>query len=518
MRKKIAALLLAGLSSVLLFSACAQGDSVQPEVSTPAVGESGTASGTPAAVPGVFIIPYDAQDSLNPYLSQTTLNTVLHPLVYDSLVKLDKDFTPVMSLASDIQIEGTVCTVSLKSGLKFSDGSEVTSTDVKYSLDCAKEQGGVYAKRLANVQGYTILNPTTLEIRLGEPDHLFINLLDFPVIEGGTFKDSFPVGCGRYVFGESNDKGEITLSVNPYWHGSAVKTLKNLRLTPFAYGDSLIHSLKMGKINFAFSDLAQAQSSTNMGSNPVQIPLTNLVYLGVNNTRGYTQTASFRKALSLAINREKIAAEAFFSRATPASTPFNPSMYATKELPNRLAADTEGANSVLDALGYTERDADGYRLSGNARVTLNLLVNTENLYRTQTAQQIQRALKDVGIDCVITEQNFNSYTEQVTASNFDLYIGEVKLFANNDLSEFFRSEGSLTYGGTAGSGLYASYTSLRAGQTSYEAFCSAFEEQSPFIPLLFRTGISGFTQTMSYNVRSSISDVFFNIEDWTYAS
>ncbi|SDO09354.1 ABC transporter substrate-binding protein [Acetanaerobacterium elongatum] len=520
MHIKLISLIAAAIVAAALFSACAADANAakQEPGSSVAAGDSSSSSSAPAATPNVFRIPYDSQDSLNPYLSTTTLNSVLSSLVYDSLVKLDKDFIPVMSLASDIQIEGTVCTVTMKSGIRFSDGSDVTATDVKYSFDRMKEQGGAYAKRFANVAGYTIKSPTVLEINLSEPDHLFINLLDFPVIKSGTFKDTYPIGCGRYVFGASNDAGEITLSVNEYWHGSPVKTLKTLLLTPFNYGDSLINSLKMGKINFAFSDLSQAQSSTNMGSNPVQISLTNMVYLGINNTRGVTQTASFRKAISLAINREGLASEAFFSRAVPSAVPFNPSMYVTKELPNRVQADTEGANSILDTLGYTVRDDEGYRKNGNDRLTVNLLVNTENLYRTETAARIQQALKDVGIECTINEQNFERYTSLVQASDFDLYIGEVKLYANNDLSEFLKSEGALTYGGTANTDLYAAYTALRAGQTDYATFCSSFEEQSPFIPLVFRTGISGFTRTMSYNVKSSISDIFFNIEDWNYAS
>lgn len=520
MHIKLISLIFSAVITAVLFSACAAGTNAaqQEPGSSVAAGGSSSSSSAPASAPNIFKIPYDSQDSLNPYLSTTTLNSVLNTLVYDSLVKLDKDFIPVMSLASDIQIEGTVCTVTIRSGIRFSDGSEVTATDVKYSFDRMKEQGGGYAKRFTNVTGYTIKSPTVLEVNLNEPDHLFINLLDFPVIKSGTFKNTYPIGCGRYVFGESNDAGEITLSMNEYWYGSPVKKLKNLLLTPFTYGDSLINSLKMGKINFAFSDLSQAQSSTNMGSNPVQIPLTNMVYLGVNNTRGATQTASFRKAISLAINREGLASEAFFSRAIPSALPFNPSMYVTKELPNRIKADTEGANGILDALGYTGRDDEGYRKNGNGRLTVTLLVNTENLYRTKTASWIQQALKDIGIDCIINEQNFNQYTALVQASDFDLYIGEVKLYANNDLSEFLKSEGTLTYGGTANTELYAAYTALRAGESDYAAFCGTFEEQSPFIPLVFRTGISGFSRTMSYSVKSSISDIFFNIEDWNYAS
>ncbi|MFA9379820.1 MAG: ABC transporter substrate-binding protein, partial [Acetanaerobacterium sp.] len=286
-------------------------------------------------------------------------------------------------------------------------------------------------------------------------------------------------------------------------------------LTPYDYGQSLIYALKSGKINFAFTDLARAQSSTNMGSSPIQIPLTNLVYLGLNNTLGYTATSSFRKAIALCLDRSRIASDAFLSRATASSTPFNPNMYATAELENQLYADPDAANSILDALGYNERDDEGYRLHGVDRLTLSVLVNTENFYRTQTARVVKDNLAAIGVDCAITELSSKNFLAAVQSSEFEMYIGETRLYANNDLSEFFSSGGALSYGGVANSGM--PYASLREGQIGYTYFCSTFFEQSPFIPLVFRNGVACFTETMSYNVKSSMSDPFFNIENWTYA-
>lgn len=474
---------------------------------------------------GRFVVPYDSSDSLHPYRSTSALNTALHTLVYDGLVKLDNDFTPVMRIASDIEINGTVCTVTLKNGVKFSDGSALTAIDVRYSIDCIKTSSSVYASRLSNVASYAVQDDRTLVITLQSPDSLFVNLLDFPIIKSGTNQDDRPIGSGRYRYADdegtqdSTDQevADIHLIANEQWGGGKIKTFTDLYLTPFDYKQSLIYTLKSGEIDFAYTDLSQAQSSTNMGSSPIQVPLTNLVYIGVNNTSGVTATASFRKAISLCLDRSKIVSEAFLSRATVSSTPFNPNMYATKELENQLYADIDGANSILDSLGYTQRDEEGYRLYGNGRLTLSILVNTDNFYRTQTARVIKENLANVGVDCVITERNAKDYQAAVKASDFQLYVGETRLYANNDLSPFFLSGGALSYGGVASNSVASAYLSLRNGSISYPYFCELFFDQSPFIPLVFRNGVACFTQTMSYNVKSSMSDPFFNIEDWVYA-
>ncbi len=522
------------LGAILAFTACAP--PAGGGTSFDASSSEGESSGTQGAASrpvrsddGRFVLPYDSGDSLHPYRSATALNTALHTLVYDSLVKLDNDFTPVMSVASDIEISGAVCTVTLKNGIRFSDGTSLTAIDVRYSIDCIKTSSSVYAGRLGGVVSYAVQDDRTLVITLDSPDALFINLLDFPIIKSGTNQTDRPTGSGRYRYenedtpktvdnrNEAQDIADLHLTRNDQWHGGAVNTIRDLYLTAYDYDQSLIYTLKSGEIDFAYTDLSQAQSSTNMGSSPIQVPLTNLVYLGVNNSSGVTAVASFRKAIALCIDRSRIVSEAFLSRATAASTPFNPNMYAMKEIENQLYANGEEADAILDALGYTRRDEEGYRLYGNERLTLSVLVNTDNFYRTQAAHVVKENLAAVGIDCVITEHNAADYRSAVQASNFQLYIGETRLYANNDLSEFFTADGALSYGGTASGQVASSYRSMRQGEIGYNSFCNVFFDQSPFIPLVFRNGVSFFTQTMSYNVKSSMSDPFFNIEDWTYA-
>ncbi|MFA9380317.1 MAG: ABC transporter substrate-binding protein, partial [Acetanaerobacterium sp.] len=182
-----------------------------------------------APLDGRLLIPYDKDDSLNPYQATSALNLALHSLVYDSLVKLDNDFTPVMSLASDIDIDGTRCTVTIKNGIHFSDGTPLTAMDVRYSIDCIRLSSSVYANRLSNIAGYSVQDEHTLVITLSSPDSLFVNLLDFPVIQSGTYSSDRPVGNGRYVYdGEPNelDGGEIRLTANDQWHGDDIETFK----------------------------------------------------------------------------------------------------------------------------------------------------------------------------------------------------------------------------------------------------------------------------------------------------
>jgi len=76
------------------------------------------------------------------------------------------------------------------------------------------------------------------------------------------------------------------------------------------------------------------------------------------------QDVRFRRAISLAINREEINEAVFFGLGVPMQSAMPPgSRFYDPELAEAYAEyDPEGANKLLDEMGLTERDADGYRL------------------------------------------------------------------------------------------------------------------------------------------------------------
>ena len=73
------------------------------------------------------------EDEMNPYDMSIDTNLQLVPLVYDGLVRLRPDYGYDLALAAEVNNRGTVCDVTLKNGIVFSDGSPVTAYDVQYS-------------------------------------------------------------------------------------------------------------------------------------------------------------------------------------------------------------------------------------------------------------------------------------------------------------------------------------------------------------------------------------------------
>src|SRR5207244_10701311 len=59
------------------------------------------------------------------------------PLMYNQLVRFEPDMTPVGELAESWEVsrDGLAWTFKLRQGVKFHDGQELTSADVKFTFD-----------------------------------------------------------------------------------------------------------------------------------------------------------------------------------------------------------------------------------------------------------------------------------------------------------------------------------------------------------------------------------------------
>ena len=87
---------------------------------------------------------YSASDTFDPYTATTDSNRQLCKLIYEPLLKLDDEFNAVYCLAERVELEGRLCTVTLKNR-SFSDGSRLTADDVVYSFNLAKKSATEYA-------------------------------------------------------------------------------------------------------------------------------------------------------------------------------------------------------------------------------------------------------------------------------------------------------------------------------------------------------------------------------------
>ncbi|MBO5726496.1 MAG: ABC transporter substrate-binding protein [Clostridia bacterium] len=439
-------------------------------------------------------IAYNNTDSFNPYVAETSLNRNVAALIFDSLFYIDNDYNLQNNLADSYEINEKVCTVTLKSAT-FSDGTALTADDVVYSFNAAKNSSKRYKQQLKSIVDATA-NGNTVTFTCSKIDAYMVNLLTFPIIKKGSDKltneDKIafpPIGCGRYTL--SQDK--TTLTANKKWHGGKL-SIKTIRLINAPDQESLSHAVEIGAIDIYYTDLSDG-TILRMSGTRQDVNLNNLVYVGINHSSSLMKNNNMRQAISAALDRKKICESAYFTNAVPATGIFNPAWEPTKSIQTiQTSANSEISIENLEEIGYNKKDNGVYYENANGdTITVRLLVNSENQFRLNLADMVVAQLKSVGIKVIVDKVSYKKYVTRLKQGNFDLYIGEVNILDNMDMTEL------LCAGGKAAYGIKKSDTTNKTTQNMIKSFYSGKAtvadiaayaiSEMPIIPICYRTGV-----------------------------
>lgn len=472
---------------------------------------------------------YSASDTFNPYDAKTDINRQLCRLLYESLVKLDNEFNAVYSIAESVKTTKKTCTVKIKDTV-FSDGSKLTADDVVYSYKLAKKSLTAYGEKLYNVDSLKAEDDNTVVFKLKSHDPYFVNVLDFPIIKAGSEdiadSDSVkfpPIGSGRYKVNKQRD----ALLQNENYHGKK-GSITEIRLINAPDSESVSHYVEIGAADMYYSDLSDGKIF-RMSGEKIDINLNNLVYIGVNHSNKDLSSDVLRQAIASALDREKLCKDAYYNNALPAIGFFSPVWKEVKSLQNiQTTSNSQITIENLEKIGYNGLDKDGFRRKKGSVLRFSMLVNKENRIRVAAAKLIAEQLKAYGIGITVVELSYEKYLERLQNGDFQLYLGEVKITENMDISNLVTEDGSAAYGIKANKkdkqetdGEKAEVLSCSdivmgfyKGDNTIGDVVSALQTDMPFIPVCYRKGVLFCNDNIENVNNSSASDIYFSIESY----
>ncbi len=387
-------------------------------------------------------------DTLNPYTAQTEINRQLCRLIFEPLVKTDNEFNPVLCVAKSVKIKGKKCYVKLKN-IKFSDGSALRARDVVYSFNLAKDSKTYYGYKLYNIESVKASSSNEVVFSMKKKDPYCKNVLDFPIIKAESDKltDSDGVvlptiGSGRYV--PKQDYSKLTLNKKYYGKKGSIKTI-TLQVAPDA--ESIAHCIEIGAADMYYTDISDG-NIIRMSADKYSINLNNLVYIGINSSYGMLKEEALRHAISSALDRKAICSNSYYNNAIAATGFFNPVWSETASVQNiQITANNKITVENLAEIGYNNLDSEGYYVnsSGN-RLNFTLLVNSDNRVRVSAAKRIAQQLSNAGIRITVIERKYSEYLKLLKSGNFQLYLGEVNVTPNMDLTRLVSPKSSAVYG------------------------------------------------------------------------
>lgn len=370
-------------------------------------------------------------------------------LMFNALVKKDANFDYVGELAKEIKTseDGTVITFVLQDGVKFHNGREFTSADVKYTFDqlfssngfkagaffdsvpddtapAAKPADGTPAepkmKRVAHIKSIETPDPKTVIFTLERAalrTQLMSNLVAIPIIptDSAAQQKDKPLGSGPFKFAAFDASQNIVeLDANPdYWEGAP--KIGKLRVKTVTDAQSLQSELQTGGVDIAPlptnlpPDILKSLGAA--GNLKVdQFDGSNIQYLVVQTESAPLNNVKIRQAIGYAIDRQKIVSQLLFDQAKVANSPI-PTQSWAYSAGTEYKYDPEKAKQLLQEAGYKGEPIIFKYGSGNAATN-------------QYSQVIQSSLNDVGFNIRIETLEINTIRQQLAQGQFQMYTGQ----------------------------------------------------------------------------------------------
>lgn len=390
-------------------------------------------------------------NSLNPMFATTGSEKVLSKLMFATLSTIDYSGHVGLGLASSIVPDetGKVWTVTLKEGLKWSDGVDITINDVLFTVQLAKDAtvntsyssnfSGVTIERIDDALIFTLPSPyadfaATLNIPI-LPSHILSGVAPSKMLEH-SFSTN-PVTSGAFVFNaiqnvaSSGDK-IVYLSANPnYYKGAPM--LSSFAIRTYTDTADIVSALSTGEVT-ATAELAAIDREL-LSSNLVyekQTTIASGVYAFLNTASPLLSNTNVRRAIQQGINMNEVRSALEGER--PLDYPILQSQIELTDYPELLPYNLEAAKDALGAAGATGQ-------------TITLMTISTG-YFPEIAAEFEAQLEQLGFNVELSIYNPGQdfLMNVIRPRAYDILIYEVELGADPDLFAYYHSSQATTSG------------------------------------------------------------------------
>lgn len=417
----------------------------------------------------------------NPWFYETSYDKYIIDSVFDSLLEYDYDGSLKEDLATyEISDDGLVYTFKLKEGVTFTDGTPLTAHDAEFSYYIFADPS--YAGRIdlspANIKGWDefkngdattiegvkVVDDHTLQVEVTEPGAKTLALIAVTVLpkhyysegyskgnlESILAKNAKPLGSGQFIFEEFIAGQEVRLTANEnYFKGAP--NFKNL-IFKSTTEETYLQLLQIGDIDFQESVSVDADNVEFLKGlefvHLSMLPNNGYGYIAVNQNLDKFKDVRVRQALAYGLNREDVvyAYSQGYSHVIDVPQSNLSWAYPDEDKLTHYEYNPEKAAQLLDEAGW-KLESDGFRYKDGEKFTINFSASTPNPVNEALIPYAVENYKDLGIDFVAEQLEFNSVVEKRTSGNFEMLFLAVGLTPDPDPRNLFHSQGSQNYDG-----------------------------------------------------------------------
>lgn len=403
-------------------------------------------------------LPMEKVRTLNPITSKDSDTYQISKLIFESLFYLDENLSLKNSLASSYNYSEDKMSVKIKikNDSYFSNGTNVTAKDVKYSIDeyiaAAITGNTIYSSYVTKIKSVSVDKNDNYSVVVKFKDNSDVSMENFvfPIVSKQSFSKTsaskvnstnfIPIGSGPYAIEKYNDISEFKLVANEYYSGT--KPTNVLDFTVLPEKEDVIPLLEVNNISLGFLEKLSRDTlisdkkitSTNFVSNEVEV-------VGYNFSRESIANKKVRKAIAYAVDVESLNESAYYKNGITCDTLYFPGYLGIKNTGDNYKYDLKKAAELLNSANYLDRDGNGYLEDDNKNeLTIDILVNSTNQSRTIVAEAIKNSIDKLSISSrIIYADDVEEFNNKLASKDYDIFVGEIKINETYDLRRLIHS-------------------------------------------------------------------------------
>lgn len=409
--------------------------------------------------PNVIVAGWIAgPDSFNPLVTVSSATNMIVQQIYSPLIDLGADMLPRWSTSLaykvDITDAGKRYVLHLRRGVKWSDGTPLTAKDVVFTIQLQTNTHLIhgYSSDFALMRSVRAVDPYTVEITLARPSP--------PFLENALANDTLPLPehiLGKYPpTSEAEGKfvnADVAFNQNPvtsgpwrilrnvpdaylilqrsptYWGKPA--NVKEIAFRVYPQQDSLYAAVDAGEVDVTDipPNLWRVHDRLRGNYKFINWPW-NVTFMLLPNYNDpnipFIHDRRVKQAMMYALNRKFIIDGIMSGQADVLSGPvpaFSP--YYDRKV-QTYAYDPAKARALLDAAGWHLRGGVRVKDGKTMRITLKTGGATDAV-ASNIAELMQANFKAVGIDCVLENEEIQTFFQDLHNSRFQLALRGVIL-------------------------------------------------------------------------------------------
>jgi peptide/nickel transport system substrate-binding protein len=369
---------------------------------------------TPAYGDAIVVASISDARTLVPILASDSASSDICGMVFNGLVKYDKDVNIIGDLAERWEVldEGLVIIFHLRKDVRWHDGAPFTARDVEFTYRklIDPDVRTPYSGDFERIKSLEVLDDHKVKMTYKEPfapalsswgmwimpEHILRNE---DLNKAGFSRN--PIGTGPYKFKSWKTGEKIELVSNhEYFEGRPYIDRYIYKIIP----DDATIFLELETQAVDLTSVSPLQFTRQTDNSffkthyrKFRYPSFGYTYMGYNLSNPKFKDPRVRRAINCAVNKDEIVDTVLFGLARVTTGPFMLDAWAYNKDIKPAPFNPIEAKRLLSAAGWSDTDGDGWLEKDGVRFEFTVLVNQGNLERLRSAEMIQGYLKTVGI-------------------------------------------------------------------------------------------------------------------------